>query len=454
MLHIRPVAALGFAAAFTEAGGGGRDISTLIAPPFDVLDGGSKELLLAQSPHNIVAVDLPHLPAKTVGPEAAYQRAGAEFRAWRQQQVLVRRGRPALFIYQQTYQAGGQTRRRRGLFADVALQPFGKAPQGRGGVFPHELTFREGTEDRLRLMRATAAQLSPVFGMYDDPAGSVVHRIAQVIEAGPPSFFGVTAPDAVRHEVWAIDRTEQVESFTDAFAGADLFIADGHHRYTTALAYREEVAAGRTLPADHSANYCLFVLVAIQDPGMLVLPTHRVLGGMPGFHFEKFRAAAQGKLELRPFAGKDFEALARALAQEGPQAHAIGLYNPADPRQPLWIATTTDPDPLHGTHPNQSAAWRQLDVAIAQHLIVEQICQPTFCPGAAAPLWKFPHTFDELQSLADGKNFHLGLVMQPTPLASVLQVSKAGELMPQKSTFFYPKLATGLVIHPLESLDL
>jgi uncharacterized protein (DUF1015 family) len=453
MLHIRPIDALGFAAAFTGAGGGDHDVSALIAPPFDVLDGPSKKLLLAQSPCNIVEVDLPHLPAKTVGPDEAYQRAGAQFRAWRRQQVLVRRGRPALFAYQQTFDDGGRMRQRRGLFADVALQGFGKAPDGRGGIHPHERTFPEGAEDRLRLMRTTKAQLSPVFGMYADPAGSVGGMIAEVIERGAPSFFGVTATDGVRHEVWAIDQAGDIERLTEAFAGADLFIADGHHRYTTALAYQREAAAQGALPPEHPANYCLFVLVSIEDPGMLVLPTHRVIGGLTGFSFEKFAAAAKGKLEIRPFAGRDLDALARELPAAGPSAHAIGLYAPANARQPLWIATTTGADPLAATHANYSAPWRQLDVAIAQHLIVEQICQATFCPDRAVQ-WKFPHTFDELRMLADGKDYSLGLIMQPTPLKAVLQVSGAGEVMPQKSTFFYPKLATGLVIHPLEAADL
>jgi uncharacterized protein (DUF1015 family) len=279
--------------------------------------------------------------------------------------------------------------------------------------------------------------------------------LAGVIEGGAPSFFGTTATDGVRHEVWAVDRPGQVEQFIAMFAGAKLFIADGHHRYTTALAYQREAAAAGPLPADHPANYCLFVLVAIEDPGMVVLPTHRVIGGLPGFSFDRFVAAAKGKLAIRAFAGQDLDALARELPQAG--AHAIGLYNPTDRQRPLWIATTVEPDPLRATHGNYSAAWRQTDVAIAQHLIMEQICQRTFhpegCPDSP-PQWKFPHTFGELRSLADGKNYNMGLIMQPTPLASVLQVSSIGEVMPQKSTFFYPKLATGLVIHPLEAAGL
>ena len=439
------------------------DMLPVIAPPYDVLDETSKADLLARNDCNIVAVDLPHLPAKTVGPDATYAQAGQRYRAWLKDGTLKRRGKPALFAYRQSYTYHHHTYRRTGLFANVTIQPFGKSPTGGGGIHPHEQTFSGPKEDRLKLMRATKAQLSPIFGLHSDPANKVGKLLAGVIERDACSFFGSTGNDGVLHEVWAIEDADDIAAFTAVLKDSDLFIADGHHRYNTALNYRAELIkanGGNPLPANHPANYCLFVLIAMQDAGMIVLPTHRVLGGMKGFSIDALKRAGAGKIKIEAFKGKDLHALEAALPRHGP--HAMGLYDPAHPDAPLSIMTTVDADPLKATHGGQSPAWRQLDVAILQHLLVEQLLEPAFCGGAkgsaaATPgsqpvgvQWKFPHTLEAARDIAHHDGYQLAVIVQATPLESVRLVSEAGELMPQKSTFFYPKLATGLVINPLE----
>jgi len=445
MPRIRPISAVQYPVS------DGPDVSTRIAPPYDVLDETSKAALLQQSPANIVAIDLPHLPAKTVGPDATYDAAGKLYRQWIADGVLTRRTTPAVFVYQQTYTVGDDTFRRRGLMANVAVQPFGLAPEiegapSAGGIFPHEQTFSGPKEDRLKLMRATQAQLSPIFGLYSDADGAIGNVLTDVVASRKPDMVGRTANDNVLHELWTIDSAADVKAWEDLLRSADVFIADGHHRYNTALNRLNELEAGGNVAADDPSRHCLFCLVAMQDPGMIVLPTHRVLGGMAGLTREAFTKAAAGKLDIKPFAGTDLTALEAALPAAGP--HAMGLCF-AGEDQPLAIATTVDGDPLKATHPDASEAWRQLDVAVLQHLIVEGICQPTFAGGGEV-LWKFPHGLDEFETIVNTDGFQLGVVLQATPLASVQAVSEAGELMPQKSTFFYPKVATGLVINPLD----
>ena len=421
----------------------GSDVSAYIAPPYDVLDADSKAALLAQCPHNIVRIDLPHTPAKTVGPDAAYTGAGTTFREWLASGVLQQQSRPAIYIYQQTYTAKGQTFHRKGLIANVAIQPFGPGKDGKGGIFPHEQTFAAAKEDRLKLMRATKAQLSPIFGLYSDADESVGQLLSEVIRADEPTYFGQTSNDGVRHDVWVVDDAAGIDKLVKALAPLDVFIADGHHRYNTALNYHREVGAK---PGD-AADGCLFVLVAMQDPGMIVLPTHRVLGNLSGLTLEALKQKSAGVLEIEPFEGKDSRALEAALPQSG--HHAMGLYIMHETGPQLAIARTVSPDPLAKSHGQQSAAWRQLDVAVLQHLIVEQILGPHFCAGGDVS-WKFPHELSVMEQQVSSGDFQMGVVMQATPLESVQQVSEAGELMPQKSTFFYPKLATGLVINPLE----
>jgi len=433
----------------------GSDISSYIAPPYDVLNQEAKDKLLDTQPRNVVAIDLPHLPAKTAGPDEVYEQANRTFQKWLEEKTLARRNDPAFYVYQQTYHSpdgGDREYKRRGLFANVRVQPFGESPpDGHGAIHPHEQTFSGPKEDRMKLMRATRAQLSPIFGLYSDPHERVGPLLKQVTENSPATFSAQTSNDGVYHEVWEIDGPGLMAQFVEALDRLDVFIADGHHRYTTALNYRQRlIDEGQLDPQskDHPADFCTFVLIAMQDPGMIVLPTHRVLGGMPGVTFDKLAQAGGDRLRITPFEGDDLSALEAALPQSGP--HAMGLYNPADPNHPLAIVTTTQGDPLMELYPNRSEAWRQLDVTVLQHLMVEKVCQLKLCAPSRQVTWKFPHSLDELRSETQQEGFQLGVVMQPTPIDSVRRVSEAGELMPQKSTFFYPKIATGLVIHPLE----
>lgn len=448
MPAIHPVQAVCYAPVADPAARG-VDISDRIAPPYDVLTDVSKRDLLARSAHNIVAVDLPHLPAKALGPQETYDLAGEQYHKWLADGVLKDRARPAVFVYQQSYQALGRSHQRRGLIANLNVQPFGPAADGSGGIFPHEQTFSAAKEDRLRLMKATRTQLSPIFGLYSDASNQVGPLLEQVVRSGPAHYFGRTVNDNVLHEVWAVDDAPTLEKITAALRGRDTFIADGHHRYNTALNYlRELESSGQPVPPQ--ARRCMFVLIAMEDPGMIVLPTHRVLGGMKDFSLAKLQKASAGMLTWKAFPGSDLAALEKALPGAG--VNALGIYLPheAKPADRFWIVQPSGGDPLAKRFPNASPAWRSLDVAIVQHLLVEDICQPTFCTAGEQVAWKFPHALDEVQSLLTDPSWQMGVIVQPTPLRAVRSVSEAGELMPQKSTFFYPKLATGLVLNRLQ----
>ncbi|MFA9479872.1 DUF1015 domain-containing protein [Phycisphaerales bacterium AB-hyl4] len=439
MPEIHPIPAVTF------ADRGNEDVSDRIAPPYDVLDADSKAALLKRNEHNVVAVDLPHTPAKTLGPDPVYVAAGERFRDWLKAGVLKRRETPAIFVYQQTYTVAGQQFKRRGLIANIPTQPFGPGENGKGGVFPHEQTFSEAKQDRLKLMKATQAQLSPIFGLYSDPEQEVGALLTQTVESGEASYHGKTN-DGVMHEVWVVDDGPTVGAFRAALLARDVFIADGHHRYNTALNLKNELIEAGKDPG--RAGECLFVLISMQDPGMIVLPTHRVLGGMQGWSLAKFQELAGEQLSFEPVAGDDVAALEKAVVDH-PAKHAFGIYDPAA-ETPMVVAATRSDDPLAERFADRAEAWRTLDVAILQHLVVEQLCEANFTPGDASVTWKFPHELSVLKQMVDGPDYQVGIVMRATPLDSVRQVSEAGELMPQKSTYFYPKLATGLVINPLD----
>ena len=268
------------------------DASRLIAPPYDVLDESGKLALQAASPFNIVSIDLPQVPPTDAGADSVYEKANVTLRSWLAEGILKRDTRAALYPYMQTYEHGERTFHRRGLVALVKLAPFEA-----GDVVPHEKTHKGPIEDRLKLMRATGVQLSPVFGLYNDSRNEVTNLLYR--NTGKPIVSGEL--DGVRNDLWAVTEADVVNKVTDLLRQRPVYIADGHHRYTTALQYQKEAQARAgvaALPPNDPANWCMFVLVGMQDPGLLILPTHRLVGGLEKFDIGTFRKAIAAHAEV------------------------------------------------------------------------------------------------------------------------------------------------------------
>ena len=412
------------------------EISDLISPPYDVLDEGPKQQLLARNKHNIVAVDLPVTPPKTVGPDEAYEEAGRQFRQWLDDAVLVREDHPTIVAYEQAFEIHGATYVRRSIFAILEIEDFGRP---NGGIHRHELTIKGGTDDRLKLMRATDAQLSPIFGIFSDPDQHVVGTLGGHFDGRDPDFRGVTHTDHVEHRCWLVDDQTLTGAITEFMRGTDVFIADGHHRYTTALNYSREN------PDNEAAGRCLFVLTALQDPGMIVLPTHRVVSGLRGFAFDRFisEAEATGLIRTRPMPELSDPATVTGDQLKGFGPHGMLLYHPAG-GAPLAISATRE-DPLADLTPDRPEVWRKLDVAVLHELLIDRVLKPTF--GSDAFSLKYMADADDARAAAETAADRLAIFVQPTPLEQVCEVSRVGEVMPPKSTYFFPKLATGLAIH-------
>lgn len=425
--------------------------TTLVSPPYDVLELKDKQAMLAGNGHNIVAIDLPHVPPKVAGPQEAYNRAAAQLQNWLDSGVLVRDDVAALYPYEQTYTHEGRVYQRRGLFCRVRLEEFGPT----GTIHPHEQTFSGPKEDRLLLTRATQCNLSPVFGLYDDAHNAVTTALFAeledpIAEASLPAMDGQSR---VQSKLWRVAGHSSIKHIQKLLADKHLYIADGHHRYGTSLNYRRELTSKHgPLPHDHPANFVMFVLVAMQDPGLIVMPTHRTVSNLKGFHLDAFMKAAGTRLKLataETFAGDQLPQLEKRLASFG--AHAMAVYDPAADRA-IVIRPSTD-DPLSefmsaSSISEHSKAWRTLDVAILQELIFDRIVKPNFAPGVDLS-WAFPHEAKDVLHLCRHAHHQAGFVLQPTPLQAVRDLCNHNELMPQKSTFFYPKLATGMLMNPL-----
>ena len=429
---------------------GSGDVSDLVAPPYDVLDRAAKAALLAKNPNNAVGVDLPHVPAKELGPPEAYSGAADAFNAMLGSGTLHKRETPALFAYRQNFEFMGNRFQRCGMACTLETVGFG--PREGGGVLAHEQTFGGPKEDRMALMKASACQFSPIFGLHPDEDGIATAIVRSVMSS--PADMTADLGDGVTHEVWTIEDDETINAYQKALAGEDVFVADGHHRYTTAINYLESLG---DVPADHPARKTMFVLVSMADEGLAIGPTHRVLGGMADYTIEKFIDAGAGLLNVEPIVNdpQQFEPQMATLA-EREHTNVFGIYDFATGL--CYGAWPAVPDPLEDKFPDQTRAWRTLDVALIQHLIVEEICQPELNNGDPIN-WAFPHTVDEVLALGRGEETgssiqgggkpQIAIIVRPTPLEAVRDISRANERMPQKSTFFYPKLATGLWFNPL-----
>jgi uncharacterized protein (DUF1015 family) len=427
MSTIRPFAALRYTTTEQKP-----DISTRLAPPYDVLDQAGKDALLSRDARNFVKIDLPHMPPKSAGTPAEYEASNNTLQRWLTDGTMVRDGRPQIYVYHQKYRQGGVDYVRKMFFARLRLEAFGS-----GSVFPHERTFGGPKEDRLALTKAVQANLSPIFGLYEDAGNEVSRRLEQGLPARP---LACGTLDGVENLLWSVDEPAKIAAIADLMGPKAIYIADGHHRYGTGLLYRDWLVQqqGR-LPDEHAANYVLCVFCAMEDPGLLILPTHRVL---PGVKLGAEAFAADAKLEVQPLqAGSADEAVA-ALGRFGPQAVACfdgasGTYCVLRPRAA---------EILDGLEPERSAAWRRLGLAFLHAYALERVVRPK--TGGQEPTVQYiKSASDAVRAAREGRG--TAFLLQSTTMEELRGVCGANDLMPQKSTYFFPKLASGLVINPL-----
>ncbi len=412
------------------------DVSLNIAPPYDVINAEDRNALLARDPKNIVAIDLPHFPPDQAGPLKGYQHSAWVLGEWKSDGTLRQDEKPALYAYEQEYRWSGKIYNRRAMICGVRATPLGE------DVIPHEHTFPGPRADRLELTRHTSAQLSPIFAFYEDSNGEAAETLWSSVRT-LPDIWGEL--NGVTERLWVLDDPGAIATIQASLKLTPAYIADGHHRYTTALAYRDELLAAGSINADHEANFVMFALVPRDDPGLLVLPTHRIISGLRDeFTVERLaRSATDFEWQRCSLDDADLSDAGAFLRRYGEGAIAFMDASLAE----LWIARLVNPAAMQEVASDESDQWRRLDVAVLHKLIID---------GALTP-WRtddlsIEYTPDALavrRACSSGRA-QLGVCMQSTPLTVVQDIASSGGSMPHKSTYFYPKLATGMVIKPLE----
>jgi len=417
MADVRPLRALRYNLA---AVGGLADV---VAPPYDVIDAERRSRLLARSPFNVVEIDLPECEGAD-----PYEHAGETLEEWTLQGILAADREPALWALTQEFDApDGSRLTRRGLLGRVRVSEYGP-----GLVRPHERTQPGPKEDRLRLTRATRHNLSPIFSLH---AGDAWRHVDAAIEGQP--WGEARDEEGTVNRVWRVAEPEVHEAVAAELAGAELLIADGHHRYETARIYAEEVGG----EGDH--RFTLMCLVSLEDPGLAVFGYHRLLTNLAAP--ERQESLAAGLREHFEIEEVGLEALDPA-GEEG-----IGVFGYVDARFRRGFRLrlkAASLEVLDAALAERSEAYRRLDATILETLILVGALGMSEADVEAKRGVGYTSSAPEAITALDG-DADAAFLMRPTPVEQVRAVANAGETMPPKSTFFFPKLPTGIVFNPL-----
>ena len=404
-------------------------LDKVAAPPYDVIDAPLRAELAAKSPFNVVEIDLPE--AHNGGDP--YQHAQETLEEWTHQGVLVREREPALWVLTQDYTGpDGNPYTRHGFFARVRVEDYGP-----GRIRAHERTQPGPKEDRLRLTRATRANLSPIFSLYPDAGGEAWKALGPVTDEEP--FDTVTDADGTVNRLWRVSDADTIERVRATLEDRELLIADGHHRYETARVYAQEIGG----EGEHS--YVLMFLCALEDSGLTIFPTHRLLKqGTTEEQQLAIRDVARENFDLEEIAADDLEpppATPGSPVQFGYMDSFLGR---------AFRLTLKDPAIAERALPGRSRAYQQLDTAVLEELFLKGALGLTEDDIADKRGIDYSKSFADARDAVESARVDAAFFMRATPVEQVQEVAEAGETMPPKSTYFFPKIPTGLVFNPLE----
>ncbi len=432
MADIRPFAGIRYAPDLRT------QLASLVTPPYDVISPEAQAVYYERHPDNVIRLELGREEPGDDALNNRYTRAAATLADWRMQGVLRQEMQPALYLYRQRFHSGGSDYWRTSLLARVRLEPWEA-----GVVLPHEYTLAKPKSDRLNLLRACAANLSPILSLYEDADGSMRRRLEPLASQPPQDTFTDDAGED--HTLLPITDADWIAQAQQFFAHRHLFIADGHHRYETALAYREELRTMRKeLHPDDAANFVLMALIAFEDPGLVILPTHRLVAALPAERIASFPERLRRSFTIEPLPAtiSPDQALA-TLPSESPGAFLLLLGDE-------MLRVQAQPEALRRmAATGRSAAWQRLDVAILQTLVLEEALELDAEAVTGGNFLSYTRDAQAAAQAVHSGSAQVAALLRATPVGQLRDVALAGERMPQKSTYFYPKLITGLVINPL-----
>lgn len=420
---------------FTEKAGA---IEALTCPPYDIISEAQRLAYLQENPCNVIRLELPK-------GENPYEEAGKTLKDWEEQGILRQDTQPAIYVYEEEFRSAvteGEVKKVKGLICRVKAEPFAK-----GVVLPHEETLSKAKEDRLNLMKATGCNFSQIYSLYMDEEHVTRERIDNLSKDTPRYEF---SDGLVTHRLWIINDPVAIQAICEDFADRKLYIADGHHRYETAVNFSRYCHETGRCPEGGDADYVMMMLVDMEHEGLVVFPTHRLVRNLEGFDAQAVLAGCKEHFEIEEFEGdaqmeENIKSRLKAQYDEGKKTFAFYAGG-----NRWYLLTLRDLSVMEKLLPEKSAASQGLDVTVLHQLVLEKLMGIDRENMANQVNLTYTRSMEEaLESVQKGES-QCAFLLNPTRVTEIRDVAAAGEKMPQKSTYFYPKLITGLVMNQME----
>lgn len=409
------------------------EISSLCCPPYDIISEEQRLEFLKNNECNIIRLELPK------DGENPYAVASDVLKLWEDKGILMREDKPALYVYEEEFTAYNKRNSIKGLICRLKVEEFSK-----GIVLPHEFTLSKAKEDRLNLMKATNCNFSQIYGLYMDEEHTSLSTIDELSKGAPDMEF--TDNDNITHRMWIIKDEDSIAKLVADFEDRKIYIADGHHRYETALNYRNYCREQGISKEGDAQDYQMIFLCDMGHPGLVVFPTHRIVRDLESFDKNTVLAKCEEYFDIEEFTST--EGMEQTLASKDAEGKkAFGFYTGKDQ---WYLLTLKDISVMDAVLPNMCTASRQLDVSVLHSLVLEKIFGIDKENMAQQINLTYTKFFEEALSVVDDGKAQCSFVLNPTKVTEIRDVASAGEKMPQKSTYFYPKMITGMVMNKLD----
>ncbi len=412
------------------------DLNEVVTPPYDVIDPAGQNCFYQKNPYNVIRLELGKTFQDDDENNNRYTRAAQFLKEWLESQILTHDKKPSIYLYEQEFIAGGAKKVRTGFITGVQATDYSK-----GEVLPHEETLPKHKADRLNLMTATLANFSPIFGLYAD-SEHIIEKALQAAKKDRQPDIEVTDPQGVINRLWVISDEQVLKTVITQMSTRKIFIADGHHRYETAVNFGKQMAAR----GQKGYDYLMVCLVNLYNEGLVVFPTHRVVKNINDLNAAQLLQELSGDFTVEECPPNiplpDFVS---QLETKGRAAHSFGLYTY---NRKFYLLTLKDEGVLDSHIPaGRSTAWRRLDVSILHTMILEKLLGIGSQQRADESNLEYVRDEETARELVDNGSAQLVFFMNSTKIEEVTEIALGGEKMPQKSTFFYPKVITGLVMN-------
>lgn len=417
------------------------DISSVVTPPYDVISPHDQDRYYRNHPNNIIRIDLgKDIPGDNEKVNK-YTRSAEFLSAWRKNGILKQEDAPAVYIYDQEFSVGNTRMVRRGFIALVKLEPFDK-----GHIYPHEQTLSGPKVDRLKLIQSCQANLSSIFALFPDENAIIDNYLSTIVAAKPEVDF--VDDTGVKNKLWVVTERPFVEKLIALMREKPLFIADGHHRYETSLAYREQMRKeNHNLADDLPVDYVMMMCVSMNNHGLKILPAHRLVRNIKDYRFDHILRSIKEAFAVEPL-GHEYKADDfLSILNSETKRHAFGIY--AGQKDGYYKLYLNNQKLLDAVFANSHPEWKHIDTGILHGMIINKILGINSSDVTVKDYVKYVKDEKEAVELVNSGQYQLAFFLKPTPIEQVKEIAMARKVMPPKSTYFYPKLITGIVLNCL-----